>query len=270
MHIATPPHWHGLMAIAAARAGKDIWCEKPMTRTIAEGEKLIEAVRTHGRMLRVNTWFRYSKENFYGSGMMVRDMKKIVDSGILGGPLRATISGATGFEWKFYWCGKTDLTPRMDTPGSWTTTCGSVRRRTNRIIRIACMPRSAATGTTMAADSGTWDSTISIPCSTCSGKDEESPVEIIPDADQQHPDAAGSFRKITIRYADGTEIILDGVNNTGDGAFLEGPKGALYKNMRCTVPGVKDAVASMPDPEPPITDFMVSVRTRKRLPAERT
>ena len=33
VHIATPPHWHGIMAVEAARAGKDIWCEKPMTRT---------------------------------------------------------------------------------------------------------------------------------------------------------------------------------------------------------------------------------------------
>ena len=34
VHIPTPPHWHAIIAIAAAKAGKDIWCEKPMTRTI--------------------------------------------------------------------------------------------------------------------------------------------------------------------------------------------------------------------------------------------
>jgi hypothetical protein len=34
VHIPTPPHWHGLISIAAAEAGKDIWCEKPMTRTM--------------------------------------------------------------------------------------------------------------------------------------------------------------------------------------------------------------------------------------------
>ena len=44
VHIATPPHWHGLISIDAANAGKDIWCEKPMTRTIGEGKRVIEAV----------------------------------------------------------------------------------------------------------------------------------------------------------------------------------------------------------------------------------
>jgi myo-inositol 2-dehydrogenase / D-chiro-inositol 1-dehydrogenase len=37
VHVPTPPHWHALISIAAAEAGKDIWCEKPMSRTIGEG-----------------------------------------------------------------------------------------------------------------------------------------------------------------------------------------------------------------------------------------
>src|SRR6266571_4749138 len=35
VHIRTPPHWHALISIAAAKGEKDIWCEKPMSRTIA-------------------------------------------------------------------------------------------------------------------------------------------------------------------------------------------------------------------------------------------
>jgi len=58
IHIATPPHWHGFIALAAAEAGKDIWCEKPMTRTIHEGQKVVEAVRRNGCIFRINTWLR--------------------------------------------------------------------------------------------------------------------------------------------------------------------------------------------------------------------
>ena len=70
VHIATPPHWHGIIAADAARAGKDIWCEKPMTRTIGEGKRVIEAVQQNGRIFRLNTWFRFS-DNFYGMNTTV-------------------------------------------------------------------------------------------------------------------------------------------------------------------------------------------------------
>ena len=44
VHVATPPHWHGIIAADAARAGKDVWCEKPMTATIGEGKRVVEAM----------------------------------------------------------------------------------------------------------------------------------------------------------------------------------------------------------------------------------
>jgi len=56
--ISTPDHWHVPMAIAAAEAGKDICCEKPLTLSIAEGRALADAVRRHGRVFRTDSEFR--------------------------------------------------------------------------------------------------------------------------------------------------------------------------------------------------------------------
>jgi len=46
--IGTPDHWHAIPAIAAARAGKDIYCEKPMSLTIREARAMVNAVRRYG------------------------------------------------------------------------------------------------------------------------------------------------------------------------------------------------------------------------------
>ena len=45
--IATPDHWHAIPCLEAARAGKDIYCEKPLTHHINEGKLLVEAVKKH-------------------------------------------------------------------------------------------------------------------------------------------------------------------------------------------------------------------------------
>ena len=161
VHIATPPHWHALIAIAAAEAGKDVWCEKPMTRTIAEGRALVDAVRRTGRIFRVNTWFRFT-DRFYGFGTDVRPIKKVVQNGLLGWPIKATVSATTGFDWKFYWSGLTYRPARARAARSSITISGSARRPGSPTIPTASTARSAAIGTTTAAGSGTWACTTSI------------------------------------------------------------------------------------------------------------
>ena len=53
--IGTPDHWHSLISIAAARAGKDIYCEKPLARTLREGKAAVEAVRRFGRVFQTGS-----------------------------------------------------------------------------------------------------------------------------------------------------------------------------------------------------------------------
>ena len=60
--IATPDHQHALIAIAACKAGKDIYLEKPLTLTIYEGQQLVKAVRKYNRILQVGSQQRSSAE----------------------------------------------------------------------------------------------------------------------------------------------------------------------------------------------------------------
>jgi len=58
--IATPDHWHALMTIEAARSGKDIYCEKPLSYSFAEGRAMVDAVRRYKRVLQTGTQRRSS------------------------------------------------------------------------------------------------------------------------------------------------------------------------------------------------------------------
>lgn len=56
--IATPDHWHAQQSIDAARAGKDIYCEKPVSVTLQEGRRIVDAVQRYGRVYQTGTQYR--------------------------------------------------------------------------------------------------------------------------------------------------------------------------------------------------------------------
>lgn len=84
VHISTPDHWHAKIAIEAMQAGKDVYCEKPMTLTIAEGKQICEVCKSTGRVVQIGTQQR-SEDQF------VRAIA-LIQAGRLGQLKRATCS----------------------------------------------------------------------------------------------------------------------------------------------------------------------------------
>lgn len=263
VHIVTPPHWHALISIAAAEAGKDIWCEKPMTRTIGEGRRVVEAVQKSGRIFRINTWFRF-EEQFYDFGSTVKPIKKAVQGGLLGWPLKVTVSAATGFSWKFYWMGQANLKPQpVPKELDYDMWLGPAPYKPYHPHRVHGTFR------------GYWDYDggglgdmgmhYLDPVQYVLGKDDTSPVEVEADCPQQHPDACGTWRLIRMKYSDGCEIILNGMEEAETVPFIAGPEGKLFRGLESDIPHFLDKIASLPDPEPQVTDFIDAVGTRKKF-----
>ncbi|MHC4073095.1 MAG: Gfo/Idh/MocA family protein [Planctomycetota bacterium] len=69
--IATPDHWHVPASIAAVRAGKDVYCEKPLTLTIAEGRELADEVKRYGRVFQTGSQQRSGSEFRKGCELVV-------------------------------------------------------------------------------------------------------------------------------------------------------------------------------------------------------
>lgn len=93
--IGTPDHWHTKMVIDACEAGKDVYCEKPLTLTIDEGKKLCDVVKATGRIVQVGSWQR-SDSRFRLAAEMVRQgrlgqLRKVdvvLGKNVVGGPFR--------------------------------------------------------------------------------------------------------------------------------------------------------------------------------------
>ena len=290
VHICTPPHWHALQSLMAARAGKDIWCEKPMTRTVGEGIRVRDYVKAQKKMFRLNTWFRF-QDPYYGFGTEVKPVRKIVENGLLGkGPVKCVFGAGQGFSWKFFWSGKVNLEPQ-ECPSTfdWDMWLGPApwkpynRHRTHGTFR------------------GYWDYDAGglgdmaqhylDPLQYLLCKDETSPVKVEYVGPKHHPEIVGRFDRITLTYADGTQVILDGDESLKNEPFLRGSNGVTVWPVRDPKDGIrswttaeqaknqmfgmKDAngkdmdvrkiLADLPEPAPQQTDFIDSVRTRRKF-----
>ncbi len=112
----TPDHWHTLVNLAAAKAKKDIYSEKPLTLTIDEGKRLVKAVRANKVVLQTGTQQR-SDRNFRLACELVRNqrigkLQQIIvwlPAGLRGGPFASSPVPA-GLDWD-YWQGQA---PKVD------------------------------------------------------------------------------------------------------------------------------------------------------------
>jgi predicted dehydrogenase len=108
---ATPDHWHTLINIGAAAAGKDIYAEKPLTLTIDEGTRMVKAVRSHrvilqtGTQQRSNKLFRLACELVRNGRLgKLTQVTVYVPAGLREGPFKPVPIPA-GFNWD-YWLGQ--------------------------------------------------------------------------------------------------------------------------------------------------------------------
>jgi predicted dehydrogenase len=115
--IATPEHWHAIPIIEACKAGKDVYCEKPLTLTLAEAKRSIDAVRRHGRVLQTGSQQRSS---VFGPFRLAAE---IVRSGRLGKIQTVTV----GVGGPSRWC---DLSAETLEPGlDWNLWLGPAPSR---------------------------------------------------------------------------------------------------------------------------------------------
>lgn len=250
--IATPPHWHALICIAAAQAGKDIMCEKPLTKSIAEGRAVVNAVNRYGRILQVCTFGRFgasgSRENIL--------THKIMKSGLLRDCQGVYIKRG-GFKVR-EWSGQPNL-PTASIPANldWDMYCGPAPLKPYVTRRVGGTHRCY------------WDyeggglsdmgQHFFDPVQWTFAKDDTSPVEVEAYAPPAHPEVTGMWGWVELKYADGLTFVLES-GEWGQPYDRKTPRNVSLNDLN---EQDRATVMNAPNPEP-LVNFADAVRTRRR------
>ena len=242
--IATPDHWHALIAIAAANAGKDIYCEKPLTQTIHEARALVDAVRKNGRVFQTGSMQRSSRE--------FRVACELVRNGVIGKVSRVT----AGFGGPAKPCDlpKQDAEPGLD----WDLWLGPAPMRDfNEILSPRGVhnhfPQWRAYREYGGGGVTDWGAHHLDIAHWGLGMDASGPIEIVPPSDWRTAEAG-----VKLRYAGGIEI--EHIKENGVTFF--GADGEIYVNrgkFKMTLKGVEKANAVEKDAKPKLTDQLDAV-----------
>jgi predicted dehydrogenase len=210
--IATPDHWHAIIAVAAAAAGKDIYCEKPLTNTIHEARALTAAVQLHQRVFQTGSMQRSSRE--------FRVACELVRNGVLGKVNRVTV----GFGGPAKPC---DLPGEMLEPGlDWDLWLGPApMREYNSVLSPRGVNKHFPAWRAYREYGGggvtDWGAHHLDIAHWGLGMDRSGPLEVLPPEDWS---TAGSG--VRMRYAEGGEVTHVAQN----GVTFFGSEGELYVN----------------------------------------
>jgi predicted dehydrogenase len=114
--VATPDHWHVLASLHACQAGKDVYCEKPLSLTIREGRRLVEAVRKYQRVLQTGSQRRSMGGHRLGCELVRNGLAGKIHTVLIQNypsPWECSLPGQAvpeGMDWDT-WCGPTEPAP---------------------------------------------------------------------------------------------------------------------------------------------------------------
>ena len=251
--IATPPHWHALITIAAMQSGKDVLCEKPFTHTIGEGRAVVNAAKRYGRICQVGVDYRIGVSG--DPNNMLRH--KVMKSGLYGTSCQGVRIVRDGFKVRG-WSGRADL-PTRPVPANldWNMYCGKsplkpfVPERTGGSHRCYWDYEGGGLG-----DMGQH---MLDPVNWIYAKDETSPVEIEAVAPPQDPEVTGMWAWVELKYADGFTLVLD--SNEWGPRYTR--KAARDVSITDLSPADQATVRAMPNPDR-LLNFTEAVRSRRQ------